>query len=403
MTKTFRTLSFIVFVFAFLLPGTSMGASVYSMLLMGERIESGDVRAITLGGSQHLMVDSLGAGSLNPALLARIPRMTIAATQYLATDEGRSQDYTEQDISFTFSSFRMVVPVGRWLRFGVGYTGRYDPDGGFTVFSSTDGGDAYRTTYTTSGGLYSIPLMVAFDLTRFVSIGLTYSFESGTVEQRWDIVFDDPDFAPASGIKKENVRGRGFGGGLVLHPFQGLMIGGMYESSIDYDSEARDRYQQTALDTSYSGSVFLPPRVNAGVTWQIRRSLTVLASAAFSDFKDFRGFAFPQDRLKTERSYSVGLEYIRGAGENKHGIPIRLGFNYQQLPFGHPNEELVNKVTFGLGSGIYIKGGKGKVDLGLVVGRVGSIDKNGIEDRLIRLYVGVSGSELWKRKGVRRY
>ncbi len=403
MAKTIRTHVLSLVVLALLLPETSMGASVYSMVLLGERIESGDVRAITLGGSSQLMVDSLGAVSLNPALLARIPRMTVGATQYVAVDEGRSQEFAERDISVTFSSFRIVVPIAGRLRVGVGYTGRYDPDGGFSVRDATDGGDAYTTTYIKSGGLYSIPLTAAFDVTRFASVGLTFSFENGTVEERWDIVFDDRTFAPASGLKKENLSGNGYGGGVVLYPTRSLMIGGMFESSIDYDAHARERFSQSSLDTSYTETVTLPSRANAGLTWQMTRSLKVLASAAWSDFRNFKGLAFPQDRLNPERSYSIGIEYIRGAGEQSNGFPIRFGFNYQQLPFGYPNKESVDKYLFGLGTGINIKGGKGKVDLGLLVGRVGSIDKNGIEDRLIRVYLGICGSEEWRRKRGRTY
>jgi hypothetical protein len=398
-----RILTVLVMTAALLAPARPEAASVYSMLLLGEAVESGDVRAVSLGGSTQLFVDSLGVNQLNPALLARIPRVSIGAAQYLAVDQGRSDDYKERDVSFTFSNVRVVFPISGLVRLAIGYSGRYDPDGSFSLRDSTQGGDGFTQTYKKSGGLFSVPLTAAFNLTRYASVGLTISLERGLVQERWDVVFDKPTFLPGAGFKEHDLDGTGYGGAIVLYPVSGLTIGAMVESAIEYDAEVFEKYTQTALDTSYSATLTLPARVSAGLTWQLGNKFMFLASAARRDFADFQGLGFLAGTLQAEESYSIGAEYLRGVSVLGKRLPIRAGFNYQRFPMEYPQGERVSKYLVSLGTGIPIRGSKGKVDLALVFGKDGSISANGIEDRLFRVYLGITGGEAWKRKGEEHY
>lgn len=379
-------------------PVRSEGASVYSMVFLGEAVESGDVRAISLGGSTQLFVDSLGAGQFNPALLSRVPKTTFGATQYLSVDQGRSEEYSNRDASFTFSSIRAVFPVASLVRLSVGYVGRYEPDGTFALRDATASGDAYTKTFEKSGGLFSVPLIAAFDVTRFASVGLTLSLERGTVQERWDVVFDDTDFDPGAGLQRYEMSGTGYAAAVVLYPFAGVLIGGTYESGIDYDADVYEKYTQTALDTSYATTVTLPSRFGLGVTWSWGNRYMVAASAARADFTGFEGMEFPADRLGTEEKYCLGFEFLEGVSVKGKRIPLRLGFNYGRIPFDFPEGKDVKKYLVSVGTGIKIRNGKGKVDLAIAAGKDGSISANGIEDRLFRIYLGLSGSEAWKRR-----
>ncbi len=398
-----RILTVLLMTAALSAPAALRAASVYSMLLVGEAVESGDVRAVSLGGSTQLFVDSLGANQLNPALLARVPRVTIGATQYLAVDQGRSDLYTERDVSFTFANVRVVFPVPGVVRLAVGYSGRYDPDGTFSLRGATDGGDKFTETYKKSGSLFSVPFTAAFDVTRYASVGLTISLEHGMVQERWDVVFDRPTFVSGVGLKELDLDGTGYGGGIVMYPVPGLTIGAMYESAIDYDANIFEKYTQVALDTAYAATLTLPARVSAGVTWQMGNEFLFLASAAWRDFADFEGAGDLPGDLQVEESYSLGAEFLRGFRVRGKRLPLRAGFNYQRLPVVFPEGERVNKYLVSLGTGISIKGGKGKLDLALVFGKDGSITTNGIEDRLFRIFLGISGGEAWKRKGEEHY
>ncbi len=399
-------LSFVVLaLLVVLLPVGSDAASVYGQVHLGERIESGDIRAVTLGGSMQMFVDSLGVLQMNTALLSKIPRVTIGANQYLALDEGRSDDYSERDISAVFSGFKLVFPTLVGIRLAVGYVGRFTPDGGYAVRGLTQGGNAYTTAYTRGGSFFSLPITTAFDVTRYASVGLTFSFEQGTVEDRYDILFDDESFNDGVGLKKEDLSAHGFGAGVVFYPFPGLVVGGTYDGKIDYDGEAYEKYTQTGLDTSYATAASIPARFSVGVSWLLRGDFLFLASAAWSDFTKFRGLAFPTDRLLEERDFAFGFEYVRGIPIKRRHLPLRLSFSYHELPFDYPlepaNRKQVTSYLVGFGTGFKVGDGRGKIDLGILVGTQGSIADNGLEDRLVRIYLGLSGSEIWKRKGGR--
>ncbi|UCG50415.1 MAG: hypothetical protein JSW58_09375 [Candidatus Latescibacterota bacterium] len=403
MPRTLRILLLFLFTFVALRADPSRATSIYSMVFVGERLESGDARAIALGGSTQLFTDSLAVLHMNPALLSRVPRVTIGATQYAAVDQGRSSDYTERDVSVVFSGFRLLVPIVAGVRLSVGYIGRFNPDGSFAIRGVTDGGEAYTNTLTKAGGIYSVPFTAAFDVTRYASLGLTFSLEQGTVEEEYVVNFENRSIVDGAGIKKEDLGGTGFGGGLVLRPYGGLTIGAMYESKVDYDTDVQERFSQAALDTFYSSSVTLPSRTNVGISWRIRDRFLVLASAAWSDFRDSAGLGFPTSRLGEERSYAFGFEYAPGIRVKSIRLPIRVSFSFHELPFDHPQGQNVSKYLVGLGTGIAVAGGKGKLDLAIRAGKIGSLGDNRVEDRLIRIYVGLSGSELWKRKGGRTY
>lgn len=394
----------ILVVLGLLAPVGAGAASIYSMILVGERLEAGDVRAVSLGGSQQLLVDSLAAVSANPALLSKLPRVTIGASQFVGVDQGRSDDYRERDISVAFTGLRVVFPVYNLFRLSIGYMGRFDPDGGFIVEDATNSDDVYTTRYKRSGGLFSIPLTASFDVTRFASVGLTFSLEDGSVEERWDVEFANELFERAGASRKVSMSGTGYGAGLVFYPIDDLMIGGMWESGVDYDSDVREKYRDlSTVDTSYTRTVKLPSRVNAGISWRVANRFLFLASYTYCDFRKFEGLSFPVDRLAEEKNYALGLEYLPGISMKGKRVPLRLGFNYQTLPFDYPQGEKLSKFLVSLGTGFSIKNGMGKVDLAVQFGQVGSLKSNGLEDRLIRVYVGICGSELWKRKGGRNY
>lgn len=396
------TLGILAVMVAFL-PMSSRAASVYGMVHLGERLQSGDIRAVTLGGSTQMFVDSLAVLHMNTALLAKIPRVTIGANQFVGIDEATTDDYSEQDISAVFSGFKFVFPTLGGLRLAVGYVGRFNPDGGFATRGSTDSGDAYTNLYTRAGSFFSVPITIAFNASRFASVGLTFSFEQGTVEDEFRIEFDNDDiFEPSAGIKKEDLSGHAFAGDVAFYPLPGLVLGATYQSKIDYDGEAyEDYYQRAEWDTSYATTVSIPSRLSVGGSWLIAEDYLFLASAAFSDFTKFNGLVFPTDRLTKEREYAFGFEYVRGIRIKSLRMPLRVSFNYYTLPFDYPQGQEISRYLVGFGTGFEYGQGRGKIDLGFLVGKQGSVADNGIEDRLIRIYLGLSGSELWKRKGGR--
>jgi hypothetical protein len=369
--------------------------SKFGMNFLGDRMEAGDIRAIALGGDFQVVRDSLGVLQRNPALLSFLDRVTLGAAQLVASDRGKSGGVSETDVSVKYPTFVLGVPLHEGLVISIGYRGRFDPDASFALEGVSLSGHAYTREFTKSGGLYSIPLTVAFAPTRFIALGFTYSLDRGSIEDRWVTTFDEAGFAPGVGFRRVEFSGSRVGGGVVLLPRGPVTLSFDYEAGFDCDLDIMERYTVGSIDTSYGGRAGFPASFSGALNWRVTSSWSLLLGAAASDFSLFEGLSFPVQRLHREERYALGVEY--GAGKR---LPLRFSLSYGRLPYDFPAGEKIETFSAGLGSGLILGDGKGKIDFALRVGRTGSSDKNGLVNNFIRFYVGVSGSEAWKRHRV---
>jgi hypothetical protein len=374
--------------------------SIFGMNLLGERIEAVDARVAALGGFVQIVDDSLGILQYNPAMLAWAKRVSFGASGYVTQDVNQSADFERSMVSTKFSSFGFAFPLfKRTLSASLGYRGRYDPDFDFSVPGETPAGDAYSDVYERSGGTWSIPISVAADLGRYAKVGGTFSLERGTIENRWLIDFAGTGTADATSTQIREVRASGFGGGVVVRPIAGISLGVTYEGQIDYDVKVDETFTNTTADTSYTETMTLPDRWTVSAAWRVARGFNVYAGGSISDFTKFQGLEFPSQRLTEERVASLGLEY-RFKGSR---FPIRMSARYEKLPYTLPEGEDVTRMSFALGSGLLFRTGRGKLDGALQFAKVGSMDTNGYEDRQVRFYISITGSESWSTNRETRY
>lgn len=374
--------------------------SIFGMNLLGERLEAVDARVAALGGFVQIVEDSLGILQYNPAMLAWAKRVSFGASGYLTQDVSRSDEFERSMVSTKLSSFGFAFPLfKRTLTASVGYRGRYDPDFDFSVPGVTPAGDAYSDDYERSGGTWAVPISVAADLGRYAKLGGTFSLERGTIENRWLVDFEGTGTADATSTQIREVRGTGFGGGVVVRPIAGVSLGVTYEGQIDYDVKVDETFTNTTADTSYDETMTQPDRWTVSAAWRVARGFNVYAGGSISDFTKFQGLAFPSQRLTEERVASLGLEY------RPHGsrFPIRLSARYEKLPYTLPEGEDVTRMSFALGSGLLFRTGRGKLDGALQFAKIGSVDSNGYEDRQVRFYVSITGSESWSTRRETRY
>jgi len=384
-----------------LLPARALRAeSIFGMNLLGERVEAVDARVAALGGFVQVVDDSLGLLQYNPAMLAFSKRVSFGAAGYVTRDDNQSQDLERVVVGTKFSAFAFAFPLfKRTLTASVGYRGRYDPDFDFGIAGETSTGEDYTDIYERSGGTWGVPISIAADLGRYAKVGGTISLERGTIEDRWLVDFQGGNTADASSTQIREVSATGFGGGLVVRPVAGVSVGVAYEGEIDYDVAVTESFTNASADTSYSETMLQPARWTVSASWRVARGFTLYGGASMSDFTKFEGLDFPSDRLTEERVASFGLEYrIRGAR-----LPIRASARYEKLPYTLPAGEEITRVSFALGSGLLFRTGRGKLDAALQFGKMGSVGTNTYEDRQVRFYVSITGSENWATKREGRY
>lgn len=370
--------------------------SKWALLFLGDRVWQGDVRATGLGSDMQLVEDSL-ALQHNPATMANARKFTFTANAYFTSDRGSSNEFNETDASFTFSSFVFAVPLFKRLSVGLGYRGRYNAPSGFWFEDNTAGGDRFGQFYTRSGGLTSYPFLLGLRIASFLQVGGSISVERGNYENQWQIEFADPTYNVAVSTQTWELRGTGYSAGVVLRPPGGLTLGVTWESGIDYDTEARERFTNPLSNRDYSETTRLPGRVTASGLWQFHRKMAVYGTWSYSDFTQFEGLAVPSERLYEQHFASGGFEFLRAVPIGKRRFPVRLGGSFTRLPYDFPRGSRVDSYLFELGTGWASRSGKAKIDVTLQGGVTGSVDRNGLENRVIRLFIGLSGAEEWRR------
>jgi hypothetical protein len=371
--------------------------SKWALVFLGDRVWSGDVRATSLGSDMQILEDSLSLQH-NPATLPAIRKFTFTANVFFTSDRASSEDFTETDASFTFSSFSFAVPIMSRLTLGLGYKGRYDAAAAFFYEDDTEGGETFGQFYNRSGGMISFPFTAGIHIAKFLQVGGYVSVERGNYENRWDIIFQNPEYNSANSTQTWDMRGTGYGAGVVLRPPGGFSLGLMWESEIEYDTEVRERFTNPISNRTYTEQTLLPERLTVSGLWQFKKKFAFYGTWSYSDFTTFSGLAFPQNRLYTENIISGGFEYLRGFGLGGKRFPIRLGATFTQLPYSFPDEERIQSYMFEVGTGLKFRRGRGKLDLAIQGGTTGTLSTNTLENRVIRILIGVSGAEVWRRQ-----
>jgi hypothetical protein len=365
--------------------------SIYHLPFIGLRSQSGDIRSISLGGNYVAVADTMGIMQLNPAMQAYVTRVTFAVGVYGGVDINDDVNYSDREGAFKFNSFAFAFRAfSRRVTLGLGYRSKFDGTGGFTVEDVTSLGDPYVKAYTREGGLQSYPVTAAFNLGRF-KLGGFYALERGRLTARWDDDFQSIIIADSFSEQERIFRGHGWGAGFDVSPLRGLVISGTYEGEIDYDDDVTETFTNASNNTDYTEPMVMPARISGGVRVGLGLSTRIYAAGAYSDFTRFSGLSFPEDRLTEEWTASLAVERDRVLGN----APLRVSAFVEQLPYTLPDGEIVRRFAATVGSGWRLSGGRGKLDLALQFSQTGSVSKNELENRSIRLYVGIAGSEVW--------
>jgi hypothetical protein len=160
-----------------------------------------------------------------------------------------------------------------------------------------------------------------------------------------------------------------------------------------------ETHTNSTANTRYDESMTVPDRWVVSLSYRVTNAMTLFGGASLSDFETFRGLDFPVERLAREELYALGIEYRARGGS----FPLRAGVRREQLPYTLPAGENVTRTAVSFGTGLLFRGRRGKLDLALQIGRTGSLDSNGFEDRFVRFYVSVAAGEEWRRKRERDF
>ncbi|MCK4236785.1 MAG: hypothetical protein KAX38_06675, partial [Candidatus Krumholzibacteria bacterium] len=164
-------------------------------------------------------------------------------------------------------------------------------------------------------------------------------------------------------------------------------------------------YSYEEFDSTAVWEFSLPAAYSMGVAVGLTDRWWLTSSYWSREAPDPVGFPqFVEGSLSDERLIAFGIERRRAEGGGFFSrMPIRVGFyeNRWHLKLSGSQSDILNPVKgrfFTIGTGFPLPGGPGSIDFSLEFGQIGSIDDNGLDEKIMRFGLGLSVSESWMRR-----
>ncbi len=385
------------------------GGSAYSRFGVGERLFTGSVRSMGMGGAGIAL---RGAGSLNltnPAVWSDLQVVQFTGSLYYENinfDDGRNTGGIGTG-SINGATLAMPVMPSRGVTLTLGFAPMSRV--GYNIETTREIENGFQTTkHQGSGGITNLYAGTSYRFNRNLSIGAMALYRMGVLNYEWDNQFSLPGYSPGYTFRELDING--VAGHFGIN-FSGLLparqenrpgpltIGLIFTtpSNLEVD-EAKTISYDIGVDTTMTqtGTIELPYSAGIGVSYNIDRRNTVAFDVRYEPWEDFRIFGNPDNQLRN--SYRIGAGWER---EGRHEIgsgffertTFRLGFVYNASYF-NIRETPINETLFSFGMGIPLSG-IAVLDIGAQYGLRGTTDNNLQQDTIFRIYFSLNLFERW--------
>jgi hypothetical protein len=373
--------------------------SIFGLTFLGEHRFAGNARTHALGLSSFAVPDTNAALSGNAATLSGLTRLTFSVFEMLGASTVRSGDKAAHENRFELPSVMIAVPLRRGLVAALGYRTRFEGKGDFTYAAPIDSAPAANDTYGHRGSLFSAPLALSWAVTDRLSLAGELQIERGSITDNASVGFHADNYATMESKRTRSFSGSSWAASALIAVVPRLSLGATFNSRINYSVSEDFSYTLAELDSAAAFDFSLPASYGVGAAAGLSGRWWL--SAYFWQRKAPEPVGFPQfaGAVGDERLIAVGLER-RGATQGGFfsRVPVRVGFYedrwHVELPAGKP----VKSRFFTLGTGFKLPGGPGVIDLSIEAGQIGSVGDNGVDERVLRMGVGISAGESWSKR-----
>jgi hypothetical protein len=373
--------------------------SVFGINFLGEHRFGGSARYRALGFSSYAMSDSVSAVSANVATLADLKRMTFSLVEIVAFSNVHSGDATAYENRFLLPSVMVAVPLRPGVVLATGYRTRFEGKGDISFAHPIAGSPTGYEVYDHRSSLFTVPLTVAWKPLAWAQIGGALQLERGSIRDNVQVDFTASDFVSAQSRRERVFSGTSWNVSALVQVHPRLSLGGGLNTAVRYHVDETFTYTRAELDSASAWHFTLP------LSWEVGAAVGVTdrwyLASHFWQRRAPQPEGFPQlaGSIEDERLVSFGIERRsspRGGFFSR--APLRLGLYedrwHLEFPAGHPVKSRF--VTFG--SGFRLPGGPSAIDVSLELGQIGSMSDNGVDERVVRIGLGIGASEEWTRR-----
>lgn len=394
--------------------------SPYSFIGLGDSYKKGNIRALSMGGTDMALRSNMYINMVNPAGLSGIDSLSFVGSVGVAMN---NTSYRTSDLTSTFSSaninhLSIAFPITKRWKTSISLL-PYSAIG-YQVFDYTqvENGGNVQYEYNGNGGMDAISWSNAFSITDRWAVGLNASYYFGKVEHDRSVYFPDSAYIFSSMVREKVViSGFFFEAGVqYFHPLDEkntLGFAATYSNettlrgATDYFAITflgNDVYNNSTVDTirkwnKETDDIKLPFSVGGGISWVKKDKLTLAADFRFENMKDFK-YLDNRLNLSNRIATSIGAEFIPESNTLSaywKMIHYRIGFRYENLGIKFADNEL-REYAISAGFGLPLRKSKTFVNLGFELGQNGTIQNDLIQERFFRVMLGISIKETWFRK-----
>ena len=402
--------------------------SPYSAYGIGEVQNQGFALNNSLGGLGVALRSTNFLNPMNPASLSALSQTAfdagISGSALFLSDANLSQEY--------FSSTMSYLSLGFPIKEGFGISGGllpytfqgYELKQNFKFSDETDSLD-YSINHSGSGGLNRVYANIGVELLEGLSVGATGSMIFGTLNQQRDLIFEDEfvlnrrdhnsyyvrDYTYDVGLQfRKNIVDKYFTLGLTYCPQFNLNAsnkGAIYTYDIESDFEyIRDTVQVIG---TFTNGLILPKSFAAGIALGKTDNWFVSAEYDFKEWSQMRLFGETDENIRNASQYKVGLWWtpnLQDVYNYWSTVQYRVGFNYNTgflSVSAFDNQESktdINDLSLSFGLGLPMKRSKTTTNIGVQLGKRGTIDSGLVEEKYIKFHVAFTFNDKWftKRK-----
>jgi hypothetical protein len=410
--------------------GQGLGNSPYSGLGIGESYGQATVTNLGMGGVGISYANPFYLNLQNPALLARRTRFTVFEVGLLGQSKQQSQSVggrtqSQQSAGLNLGYLALAFPVSpRWTT-SINLRPYTYTDYTTSAFQQVAGTNfTAQNSYSGKGGVNKVSFANGVRLLKNIYIGIEGSFLFGNIVKNSSaqvlggavLGTDEPADVIITRVDRVNYNGLVYKLGGAWRPKitnkLTLNVGATYDPSVRISGRQTNVYEQISLagsplsipDTISNplGKATLPQQIQGGFAVEYNNRLTVGIDVGTQTWSQFRNVTNGNDNLRDSRYIAAGFEFTPKPTSIRYRdlITYRAGFQIIQTPYtvsGKRINEANASVGFSLPLGAYYVN---QLNLALIGGQRGVLTGGQLQERYLKISLGVSLNDWWFRKPV---
>lgn len=380
-------------------PRAGEAQSIFGINFLGEHRFTAGARQHGIGLAGIALRDSASAVSMNDAALADIPGVTFSLVESFASAGINDGTSTADQNRFQLPTVMIAVPLRPGLVVSAGYLTGFEGKGDFSFPRVVEGEPTGLEIYRHRASLFSVPLSVSWRALTWARVAGSVALERGSIRSSSIVSFENSLYGDVESSRSRSYAGTSFGLSALVEPHERVSLGAVWRSETAYDATETFSYTKASLDSSAEGSFTMPMSWGAGAAVRVARRWWANASFWTREAPKPDGFPQLEGSIGDETLVAAGIER-RGAPEGGFfsRIPLRIGFYDDRWHFEYPAGKAIHSRFLTIGTGFTMPGGPGAIDVAVELGQTGSIDSNGLEERVLRFVFGMSASEAWSKR-----